>query len=107
MANGSPNQPDQSNGRRDLFLSYNSRDREVVMRLYELLRQRGVKSFLDRNDLTPGMPWQNELEQAISRARAVAVLIGGQGIGAWQRPEKELALDRQVQEERAGRRFPV
>ena len=96
MANGSPNQPDQSNGRRDLFLSYNSRDREVVMRLHELLRQRSVKTFLDRNDLMPGMPWQRELEQAISRARAVAVLIGVEGIGAWQRPEKELALDRQV-----------
>jgi len=108
MAASTHNQPDQTNnGARDLFLSYNSRDREVVMRVRELLHQRAIKTFLDRYDLTPGMPWQSELERAISRVRAIAVLIGAEGIGAWQRPEKELALDRQVQEERVGRRFPV
>ncbi|MGE0127429.1 MAG: TIR domain-containing protein [Blastocatellales bacterium] len=108
MTTSAHNQPDQTNnGARDLFLSYNSRDRELVVRVQELLLKRAIRTFFDRNDLTPGMPWQSELEQAISRVRAVAVLIGGEGIGAWQRPEKELALDRQVQEERAGRRFPV
>ncbi len=108
MTASAHNQPDQTNhGARDLFLSYNSRDCDVVMRVRELLHQRAIKTFFDRNDLTPGMPWQIELERAISQARAVAVLIGSEGIGAWQRPEKELALDRQIQEESAGRRFPV
>jgi len=108
MTASAHNQPDQTNnGTRDLFLSYNNRDREVVMRVRELLHQRAIRTFFDRNDLTPGMPWQSELERAINQVRAVAVLIGAEGIGAWQRPEKELALDRQVQEERAGRRFPV
>jgi hypothetical protein len=92
---------------RDLFLSYNSRDRETVVRVWELLQQRNVKTFFDRNNLTPGLPWQDELERAISQVRAVAVFIGSDGIGAWQRPEKELALDRQMREEKAGRRFLV
>ncbi len=101
-------QSDQSNnGTRDLFLSYNSRDRGAVVRVQELLYERAIKTFFDRDDLMPGMPWQDELERVISQVRAVAVFIGGEGIGAWQRPEKELALDRQVQEHKAGRRFPV
>jgi len=101
-------QPDQlKNGTRDLFLSYNRRNRAVVMRVKELLRQRAIKTFFDRDDLTPGEPWQNELERAIGEVRAVTVFISGEGIGTWQRPEKELALDRQVQERKAGGHFPV
>src|SRR5262245_45798709 len=108
MAPHQPEQrPNQGDGPRDLFLSYNSRDRESVVRLQELLHERAVETFFDRNDLTPGIPWQDELEQAIGQVRAVAVFIGSEGIGTWQRPEKELALDRQAREEHAGRRFPV
>jgi tetratricopeptide (TPR) repeat protein len=97
----------QNDGLRDLFLSYNRRDSEAVLRVWELLRARSLTTFFDRNDLTPGLPWQAELERAIAQSRAVAVFIGAAGIGAWQRPEKELALDRQVQAERTGQRFPV
>jgi hypothetical protein len=57
------NQPNRTNdGTRDLFLSYNSRDCKFVIHLYEFLRQRNVKNFLERNALTPGTPWQSELE---------------------------------------------
>jgi hypothetical protein len=94
-------------GTRDLFLSYNSRDREIVVRVQKLLQRHSVKTFLDRENLTPGMSWQSELEKAISQARAVAVFIGREGLGDWQRPEKELALVHQVLEQKAGRCFPV
>ncbi len=107
MANQSPQSDQSNNGTRDLFLSYNGRDREAVVRLRELLQQRAIQTYFDRSDLIPGIPWQNELERAISGVRAVAVLIGNDGIGPWQRPEKELAIDRQVREEKAGRQFPV
>src|SRR5215510_6566485 len=108
MTTSPQNQPRHKNDRsHDLFLSYNSRDREAVERVRQLLGERAITTFFDRNDLTRGMPWQEELENAISRARAVAVFIGKEGIGAWQRREKELALDRQRQETKAGRRFPV
>ena len=95
------------NGTRDLFLSYNSRDREAVMRVWKQLEARAVSAFLDRNDLTPGLPWQVELEAALAKVNAVAVFIGSEGIGAWQRPEKELALNRQQQAQHEGHRFPV
>ena len=92
---------------RQLFLSYNSRDREAVLRVWQQLEARAVSTFLDRNDLTPGLPWQAELEAALAKVNAVAVFIGSEGIGAWQRPEKELALNRQQQAQHAGQRFPV
>jgi tetratricopeptide (TPR) repeat protein len=94
-------------GTRDVFLSYNSRDREAVMRVWKLLEARAVSTFLDRKDLTPGLPWQVELEAALAKVNAVAVFIGSEGIGAWQRPEKELALNRQQIAQHAGQRFPV
>ena len=108
MTDQATTQPAPTNdGTRDLFLSYNSRDREAVLRVWQQLEARAISTFLDRNDLTPGLPWQTELEVALAKVNAVAVFIGSEGIGAWQRPEKELALNRQQQAQHAGRRFPV
>ncbi len=67
MTTSPQNQPGYENdGSHDLFLSYSSRDREVVVRVRELLRQRSIKIFFDRDNLMPGTPWQSELEKALS-----------------------------------------
>ena len=42
-----------------------------------------------------------------SAARAVAVFLGSQGLGTWQKRELGFALDRQTREEQAARDFPV
>lgn len=107
MAINSPSQLGQSSdGTHDLFLSYNSRDRETVLRLRQLLRERQLSTFLDRDNLTPGQPWFDELQSAIGRVRAVAVFVG-ETLGPWQKREMTLALDHQAREEKLGRRFPV
>lgn len=77
MNKSATNQPVASqDGARDLFLSYNSRDRGAVLRVWKLLEARAVSTFLDRNDLTPGLPWQAELECAVAQACVVAVPSG-------------------------------
>ena len=91
----------------DLFVSYNSLNRAVTHEVRRLLRDRDVASFLDCENLTPGLPWFEALETAIARSRAVAVFIGKEGLGPWQRREMTLALDRQGKAERDGARFPV
>lgn len=91
----------------EVFLSYHSPDRPDLLRIRELLATRGIATFLDRDNLVAGMPWPQALEQALARASAVAVFLGGKGFGLWQKREMGYALDRQVREEEAGRAFPV
>lgn len=91
----------------DLFLSYNNLDRDAVMVVRQLLEERRVRTFLDRANLVPGMPWPDALEDALGSVRGVAVFIGKNGFGVWQKREVFFALDRQANEERVARRFPV
>ena len=87
----------------DVFFSYHWRDHEAVEAVARVLRDQGLKVFLDRWYLTPGQPWPQALEQALHGCRAVAVFVGPQALGPWQLREKDLALDRQAKEPQ----FPV
>ncbi len=89
-----------------VFLSYNSADREAVIAVRDLLRTRGINTFLDRDHLIVGLPWPPVLEQALRGARAVVVFIGRE-LGPWQKRELSYTAGLQVSEERQGRAFPV
>jgi len=89
-----------------LFLSYNSIDRPSVVALQKLLTARGIGTFLDRDQLVPGLPWPSALGEGLRGVSAVAVFIGRE-LGGWQKREMWFALDRQVIEEKQGRAFPV
>jgi hypothetical protein len=91
----------------DVFISYSRADEAAVGALTSALAERGIKTFLDRNDLTAGMPWPQALEQGLQAARSVLVAIGRDGLGPWQKRELWFALDRQVDAERSGAAFPV
>lgn len=91
----------------DLFLSYNSLDRESVQRIRHQLGRRHVSTFFDRQHLTYGAPWFDELQDAIGKSWAVAVFVGAGGLGTWQKREVVLALGRQAKAEQGGDRFLV
>lgn len=95
----------------DVFLSYRSADREHVEAVGRRLRERGVRTFLDRRNLVAGLPWPHALEKALQSVRAVLVFVGradsGDTLGFWQRREVWFALDRQAQQEGEGTPFPV
>ena len=93
--------------RADLFLSYHHPDRDRVVAVRQQLEARGLSTFLDRDSLRVGRPWPEALEEALRNASAVAVFLGPHGLGTWQKREMWFALERQAQEERAGRAFPV
>lgn len=76
----------------DVFLSHNSRNKPEVRELYHALKEKGLKPWLDEEELRPGLPWQPALEQALSDCRAVAVLIGAHGFGEWHEQEMQAAL---------------
>jgi tetratricopeptide (TPR) repeat protein len=112
------NAPTQTGGphgggaqRFDCFLSYHSADREAVSLVRERLGDDGIRAFLDREHLGPGMPWPAALEQALRDVNAVVVFVGhragADGLGLWQKREMWFALDRQVAAERTGDSFAV
>jgi WD40 repeat protein len=90
----------------DLFLSFHSADRETVRRVQRLLEARGISTFLDQEQMRPGLPAIPQLETALQSTRAVAVFLGRQ-IGPWQQREIWMALGRQIEEAKRGASFPV
>lgn len=74
-------------GEYDIFLSYNSRDRDAVLRVGEMLKGVGIRPWVDVWDLVPGKPWQPQLEAAIGKVRSAAVCVGPSGMGPWQDQE--------------------
>ena len=79
----------------DVFVSYSRADWQHAAEIDLVLRAKGLRSFFDRRNLAPGLPWVRALEQAIGAAKAVIVLIGPRGLGNTQQYERELALVRQ------------
>lgn len=77
-----------------MFLSHNSQDKPAVETLAYALLDAGVRPWLDKWDLVPGLPWQKGIIDALRDAQAVAVCIGEHGMGHVQSPEMEVALDR-------------
>jgi hypothetical protein len=92
-----------ANATYDVFVSYSRADGPHAAEIDSLLRAKGLKTFFDRRNLPPGLPWVRGLEQAIAAAKAVIVLIGPRGLGNTQQYERDLALIRQT----ADQAFPV
>src|SRR4051812_33231801 len=100
------NIPTSPSAAKDLFLSYHRSDGDSVQNVKQILEAHGISTFFDHESLVAGVPWGDALQQALSSVRAVAVFIGPE-LGLWQRREMAFALDRQVEEERAGWTLPV
>src|SRR5215831_20430486 len=80
----------------DVFLSYNRKDQAAVVEVAQELKARGLRPWLDVWELAPGRRWQEVLEQTLERVGATAVLLGDDGVGAWQSLEMRGAIDESV-----------
>lgn len=86
----------------DVFLCHNSIDKPEVREVARLLETSGLRPWLDEEQLQPGLPWQETLEEQISTIRAAAILVGASDLGPWQTMELRTFLDEFVR-----RRCPV
>ena len=68
----------------DVVLIHNSQDKPTVRMLAQALKARGLRVWLDEEQLVPGRPWRDELESIIQSSNTAAVLIGKSGIGPWK-----------------------
>ncbi len=58
-----------------VFLSHNSQDKPTVRELARCLEDRGIRVWLDEEQLIPGRNWQPLLEDGIRRSWTGAVLV--------------------------------
>ena len=50
---------------RKVFISYAKEDWEHALKLYKDLKSRGIKAWLDREDIVPGQRWKDAIRKAI------------------------------------------
>ncbi len=91
-----------SDGRFDVFLCHNSSDKPAIRSINKTLLKRGVKTWLDEEQLPPGRVRQSLLEDQIESIATVAIFVGSSGLGPWQDAEIRSFLS-----EFANRKCPV
>lgn len=90
----------------DVFMCYNSTDRREVKAIHKTLVALGLNVWFDETELLSGSVVQ-QLQEAIQRARAAAVIIGREGTGKWQGIEYETLLRRRLENDEQFRLVPV
>ena len=88
--------PPQGQQRFDIFLCHNSQDKPGVREINAHLRQAGLRTWLDEEQLPLGRPWQVEIEKCISDIRTATVFVGDSGFGPWQDMEMRALLSQLV-----------
>src|SRR5262249_18162498 len=81
---------------RQTFISYHNSDRIAAEAIAHQLRASGIEPWLDRGNLIPGNPWQEDLEHAVSDCQSCCILVGPSGIGPWQNAEMRALIDRRM-----------
>ena len=78
----------------DVFLSHHNADTAAVEQVAEVLRRNALEPWLDSWHLPAGVRWQPEVATALAACASCAVLVGPADVGAWERQELEVALER-------------
>jgi len=68
----------------DVFLAHNSEDKPLIRQIYGELTARGIKPWLDEEEIPPGTSFQDEIQAAIGQIKTAAICIGQEGLGPWQ-----------------------
>jgi tetratricopeptide (TPR) repeat protein len=91
-----------------VFLSHSTADKPAVENLARRLAEEGIEAWLDKWNLIPGASWQPAIEDALKECESCAVFVGPEGLGAWQREEMSVAINRRVcDSEKCFRVIPV
>jgi small GTP-binding protein len=83
----------------DVFLAHNSLDKSLAEDLADLLRDSGLNPWLDSEQIPPGRWYQDVIQEATSRVRSAAILIGEHGLGRWEALELRTFVAACVEEE--------
>lgn len=68
----------------DVFLAHNSKDKPLVEAIAQELKRRGLKPWLDNEQIKGGDSIPKKVAEGIKQSRSVAFFIGTQGLGRFQ-----------------------
>jgi hypothetical protein len=66
------------------FLAHNSLDKSQVRVIADRLNRKGIETWLDEEQIPPGISFQDRLQKAISEIDCALIFIGKNGLGRWQ-----------------------
>ena len=73
----------EAEGKFDIFLSHNSKDKAEVEKIAKRLLKVGIRPWLDKWNLSPGDTVAEALEQAIETIPCAALCFGPADVGKW------------------------
>lgn len=73
----------EAEGKFDVFLSHNAKDKAAVEKIAKQLLKVGIRPWLDKWNLSPGDTISEALEQAIKTIPCAALCFGPADIGKW------------------------
>lgn len=85
-----------SDFRFDVFLSYNKKNEPIIRELADALTARGLRTWLDIDQIQPGALFQDELEKGMNCSATAIAAYGEQGSGPWQTEEVRVLLQQSV-----------
>jgi len=81
----------------DVFLAHSSKDKPLIRQIYRQLKARGIKPWLDEEEIAPGTQFQDEIQQAIGQIKTAAICIGEGDLGRWQALELKAFISQCVE----------
>jgi hypothetical protein len=51
----------------DVFLAHSSKDKPLIRQIYRELKQRGLRPWLDEEEIVPGALFQDEIQRVIAQ----------------------------------------
>lgn len=91
------NEPISTDDFFDVFLAHNHADKPDVETVHRELQRRGLKPWLDKEEIRPGSLFADVIERAIHNVKAAAIFIGPAGLGRWQAMELRAFIDKCVE----------
>lgn len=71
----------------DVFLAHNSQDKLQVEAIAGELKRRGLKPWLDKEQIPPGRWFQDVIQKAIPTCKSAAIFLSPKGLGKWEAVE--------------------
>lgn len=80
----------------DVLICHNHQDKVAVQAIADRLQARGLLTWVDEQEMQPGISWYDFLERQVERIKAAAIFVGAHGIGPSQRQEIHVLLNELV-----------
>ncbi|MCD6012499.1 MAG: hypothetical protein K0Q79_2361 [Flavipsychrobacter sp.] len=95
----------KAEGKFDVFLSHNSKDKSKVEKIAQQLLKVGIRPWLDKWDIAPGDTISDALEKAIKTIDCAILFFGPADVGKWHIMEIRAYIERWANSE--ARMIPV